>query len=91
MEDGRSVRAEAYDDGEQGVQTLVEGGVGPGWKRFDSVRANASASLIIDITEDAGGQVINRDRMWHYTDGLKNWHPPVDNTLYCWPNGPWIQ
>lgn len=34
---------------------------------------------MIEITEAAGGQVINRDRMWHYTEGLKN-HDPI------WPN-----
>jgi predicted oxidoreductase len=27
------------------------------------------------ITEAAGGQVINRDRMWHYTEGIQNWNP----------------
>ena len=28
---------------------------------------------MIDITEKAGANIINRDRMWHYTEGLKNW------------------
>jgi predicted oxidoreductase len=27
------------------------------------------------ITEASGGQVINPDRMWHYTEGLRNWDP----------------
>ncbi|MGV2049145.1 FAD-binding dehydrogenase [Agrobacterium sp. 22-209-1] len=27
---------------------------------------------MIAITETAGGAVINRDRMWHYTEGVKN-------------------
>jgi len=27
------------------------------------------------ITEKAGGQVINRDRMWHYVEGIDNWNP----------------
>ncbi len=27
------------------------------------------------ITEAAGGRVINRDRMWHYVEGLHNWDP----------------
>ncbi len=27
------------------------------------------------ITAAAGGQVINGDRMWHYTEGLQNWNP----------------
>jgi predicted oxidoreductase len=30
---------------------------------------------MIGITEAAGGRVINRDRMWHYTEGLRNWNP----------------
>ena len=27
------------------------------------------------VVEDAGGRVVNRDRMWHYTEGLRNWNP----------------
>ncbi|AUQ66061.1 FAD-binding dehydrogenase [Phaeobacter inhibens] len=34
---------------------------------------------MIPITEAAGGHVINADRMWHYTEGLRNWDP-------IWPN-----
>ncbi|UWR75037.1 FAD-binding dehydrogenase [Phaeobacter inhibens] len=30
---------------------------------------------MIPITEAAGGHVINADRMWHYTEGLRNWDP----------------
>lgn len=30
---------------------------------------------LIDIAESAGANVINRDRMWHYTEGLANWNP----------------
>jgi uncharacterized protein len=30
---------------------------------------------MIGITEAAGGQVINRDRMWHYVEGISNWNP----------------
>ena len=30
---------------------------------------------MIGISESAGGQVINGDRMWHYTEGVKNWDP----------------
>lgn len=30
---------------------------------------------MIGITEKVGGHVVNRDRMWHYTEGLKNWNP----------------
>nr|WP_304656151.1 FAD-binding dehydrogenase [Neorhizobium galegae] len=34
---------------------------------------------MIGITRAAGGQVINRDRMWHYTEGLRNWNPIWQN------------
>lgn len=30
---------------------------------------------MLGITEEAGGRVINRDRMWHYTEGIENWNP----------------
>jgi predicted oxidoreductase len=30
---------------------------------------------MIAITEAAGGAVINRDRMWHYVEGITNWNP----------------
>lgn len=34
---------------------------------------------MLGISREAGGAVINGDRMWHYTEGLKNWDP-------IWPN-----
>lgn len=34
---------------------------------------------MLGITEEAGGRIVNRDRMWHYTEGITN-HSPV------WPN-----
>lgn len=34
---------------------------------------------MIGISEKAGAAVINRDRMWHYVEGLHNWDP-------IWPN-----
>lgn len=34
---------------------------------------------MIGITEAAGGHVINPDRMWHYTEGLRNWNPVWKN------------
>lgn len=34
---------------------------------------------MLAITEAAGGRVINRDRMWHYTEGLRNWNPVWQN------------
>jgi predicted oxidoreductase len=30
---------------------------------------------MLAITEAAGGKIINRDRMWHYVEGIKNWDP----------------
>jgi uncharacterized protein len=30
---------------------------------------------MIGITEAAGGRLINRDRMWHYVEGIRNWAP----------------
>ncbi|SCL63878.1 FAD-binding dehydrogenase [Micromonospora peucetia] len=30
---------------------------------------------MLRITQDAGGNVINPDRMWHYVEGVKNWNP----------------
>jgi uncharacterized protein len=30
---------------------------------------------MLEITERAGASVINRDRMWHYTEGIRNWSP----------------
>jgi uncharacterized protein len=30
---------------------------------------------MLAITEAAGGTVINRDRMWHYVEGVGNWSP----------------
>ena len=30
---------------------------------------------MIGITEAAGARLINRDRMWHYVEGIKNWDP----------------
>jgi uncharacterized protein len=34
---------------------------------------------MLAIAEAAGAQLINRDRMWHYVEGVKNWAP-------IWPN-----
>ena len=30
---------------------------------------------MIEITQAAGGNVINPDRMWHYVEGIQNWNP----------------
>ena len=34
---------------------------------------------MLEITAASGGNIINPDRMWHYTEGLRNWDP-------IWPN-----
>lgn len=31
--------------------------------------------LMLGITERAGASHINKDRMWHYTEGIENWDP----------------
>jgi len=31
--------------------------------------------LMLGITQAAGGNIINPDRMWHYTEGIQNWAP----------------
>ncbi|WAC53622.1 FAD-binding dehydrogenase [Gordonia sp. SL306] len=30
---------------------------------------------MLGITESAGASLVNRDRMWHYTEGIHNWDP----------------
>ena len=30
---------------------------------------------MIEIAQGAGGEVIHPDRMWHYTEGIRNWAP----------------
>jgi predicted oxidoreductase len=34
---------------------------------------------MLAIAEGAGARVINRDRMWHYTEGISNWSPVWHN------------
>ncbi len=34
---------------------------------------------MIAITERAGGRVVNRDRMWHYVEGIRNYDPVWTN------------
>ena len=53
--------------------------LGPPPKRMVAgVPAHVDGRMIA-ISEEAGGHVINRDRMWHYTEGVANWDP-------IWPN-----
>ncbi|MDG2530941.1 FAD-binding dehydrogenase [Caulobacter endophyticus] len=30
---------------------------------------------MLDIAADAGARLVNRDRMWHYVEGVQNWAP----------------
>jgi uncharacterized protein len=34
---------------------------------------------MLGITAEAGGRIINPDRMWHYVEGLQNWDPVWEN------------
>ena len=34
--------------------------------------------LMLGVAERAGAHLINRDRMWHYTEGIQNWEPIWD-------------
>ncbi|KND43616.1 MULTISPECIES: FAD-binding dehydrogenase [Streptomyces] len=34
---------------------------------------------MLGIAEEAGAHLINRDRMWHYTEGIQNWNPIWEN------------
>lgn len=34
---------------------------------------------MLGVAEEAGAHLINRDRMWHYTEGIANWNPIWDN------------
>lgn len=50
----------------------------PPKKMISGVPAHVDGRMLA-ITEQAGGRIVNRDRMWHYTEGIKNWNP-------IWPN-----
>ena len=34
---------------------------------------------MLSIASAAGGRIINPDRMWHYTEGIRNWNPVWSN------------
>ncbi|MCL4675806.1 MAG: FAD-binding dehydrogenase, partial [Pararhodobacter sp.] len=53
--------------------------LGPPPRRMVSgVPAHVDGAMI-DVARAAGAATINTDRMWHYTEGLRNWAP-------IWPN-----
>jgi len=49
--------------------------LGPAPKRMITGVPDHVDGRMLGITEAAGGKVINRDRMWHYVEGIKNWNP----------------
>ncbi|MGX9146995.1 FAD-binding dehydrogenase [Mesorhizobium sp. 128a] len=53
--------------------------LGPAPKRMVAGVPHHVDGRMVAITQDAGGAVINADRMWHYVEGIKNWNP-------IWPN-----
>lgn len=50
----------------------------PPKKMISGVPAHVDGRMLT-ITEQAGGRIVNRDRMWHYTEGIKNWNPIWSN------------
>jgi len=53
--------------------------LGPPPKRMLSgVPAHVDGRMI-GISESAGASIINRDRMWHYVEGIENWNPVWTN------------
>lgn len=43
-------------------------------KMITGVPAHVDGRML-DIANDQGVRLVNRDRMWHYTEGLQNWAP----------------
>ena len=46
----------------------------PPQQMLSGVPAHVDGRMLA-ITERAGGAFINRDRMWHYVEGIQNWNP----------------
>ncbi|OON82317.1 FAD-binding dehydrogenase [Streptomyces tsukubensis] len=46
----------------------------PPQKLLSGVPAHVDGAML-KVTGDAGGHLINGDRMWHYTEGIENWNP----------------
>jgi predicted oxidoreductase len=49
--------------------------LGPAPKNMISGVPEHVDGRMLGITEQAGGRIVNRDRMWHYTEGIRNWDP----------------
>jgi predicted oxidoreductase len=50
----------------------------PPERMIAGVPAHVDGKLLA-IAEEAGAHLINRDRMWHYTEGIQNWNPIWNN------------
>ncbi|TPQ16637.1 FAD-binding dehydrogenase [Streptomyces sporangiiformans] len=50
----------------------------PPERMISGVPAHVDGKMLA-IAEGAGAHLINRDRMWHYTEGIQNWNPIWDN------------
>ncbi|KPV41830.1 FAD-binding dehydrogenase [Alicyclobacillus ferrooxydans] len=75
---------------ESGAVVVASGGIGgnhelirqnwparlgtPPKRMLSGVPAHVDGRMLA-ITEQAGGRIVNRDRMWHYTEGIQNWNP----------------
>jgi predicted oxidoreductase len=46
----------------------------PPEKMISGVPAHVDGRMLA-IAEETGAHLINRDRMWHYTEGIQNWNP----------------
>ena len=46
----------------------------PPKRMISGVPAHVDGRLL-GIAQDAGANIINPDRMWHYTEGIRNWEP----------------
>ncbi len=49
--------------------------LGPAPKRMITGVPDYVDGRMLAISEAAGATIINRDRMWHYVEGIKNWNP----------------
>ncbi|MFJ2394323.1 FAD-binding dehydrogenase [Streptomyces sp. NPDC087843] len=50
----------------------------PPERMISGVPAHVDGKML-GIAERTGARLINRDRMWHYTEGIQNWNPVWDN------------
>lgn len=46
----------------------------PPAKLLSGVPAHVDGHML-GVAQDAGGRLVNGDRMWHYTEGIENWNP----------------